>query len=215
MQVDVRDIVQNPINPRLISRDGINKLKVSLLVFPKMLEKRPIVINNENTILCGNMRHKALLEIIMMSRSEMKDFVLHNTGVDYGDISEQLDYWDGWRDNPMVQVDKVQLTSAEEKELIIKDNISFGEFKIEKLESYSQEELLEYGLIDVEPDTLLEPKREGARRVSIEKLRFGEREVPVTVEDYEELNERFEKHLDEQGTSFGFITSIMREHGED
>ena len=59
----IKDIKLNPDNPRLIKDARFKKLVQSLKEFPKMLELRPIVINEDNVVLGGNMRLKALREL--------------------------------------------------------------------------------------------------------------------------------------------------------
>ncbi len=212
MQVDFREITQNPINPRKISRDGIEKLKLSLLVFPKMLNVRPIIINEDKVILCGNMRHKALLEIFAMNGQDMRQFIMRSAKAEY-EIDKSIDFWDKWKNNPIISVTKSALTSKEEKELIVKDNISYGEFDNVKLDDFAKDELFDVGLFKEEGDSLLEPTRPGAKSRSIEKLRFGEYDLPMSMDEYIELKELFDNHVEEQGTSFGFITTIMKKHG--
>lgn len=56
------DIKPNPKNPRIIKDDKFKKLVQSLKDFPEMAAVRPVVINEHNVILGGNMRYKAMLE---------------------------------------------------------------------------------------------------------------------------------------------------------
>lgn len=60
--VKLSEIKSNPNNPRLIKDDKFRKLVESIKSFPKMLEIRPIVVNNEMVVLGGNMRLKACKE---------------------------------------------------------------------------------------------------------------------------------------------------------
>ena len=62
MLVKLSDIKNNPDNPRVLKDDKLAKLVESILDFPKMLEIRPIVINDDMMILGGNMRLKACQE---------------------------------------------------------------------------------------------------------------------------------------------------------
>lgn len=57
------DIKPNPENPRIIREDKFEKLVQSIKDFPDMLEKRPIVIDEDNVVLGGNMRLRALQEL--------------------------------------------------------------------------------------------------------------------------------------------------------
>jgi DNA modification methylase len=53
----------NNNNPRTISVDKLEKLKKSILEFPKMLELRPIIINEDYVVIGGNMRLTALMQL--------------------------------------------------------------------------------------------------------------------------------------------------------
>lgn len=57
-----QDIKLNPDNPRVIKDDNFQKLVKSLKEFPEMATVRPVVIDENNVILGGNMRYKAMLE---------------------------------------------------------------------------------------------------------------------------------------------------------
>lgn len=54
-------IKPNPSNPRVIKDDKFKKLVQSLKDFPEMATVRPVVIDETNTILGGNMRYKAMI----------------------------------------------------------------------------------------------------------------------------------------------------------
>lgn len=59
----ITEIKPNPSNPRVIKDEKYRKLVKSIQDFPEMLELRPIVIDETNTVLGGNMRLKALQEL--------------------------------------------------------------------------------------------------------------------------------------------------------
>jgi hypothetical protein len=61
-KVNINDIKTNPKNPRLIKDDKFRKLVKSIQEFPQMLELRPIVVDENNIVLGGNMRLKACKE---------------------------------------------------------------------------------------------------------------------------------------------------------
>lgn len=61
-KVKINSIKTNPKNPRLIKDDKFKKLVKSIQDFPQMLELRPIVVDENNIILGGNMRYKACIE---------------------------------------------------------------------------------------------------------------------------------------------------------
>ena len=55
-------IKPNKDNPRVIRGNKFDKLVNSIKEFPEMLKLRPIVIDEDNIILGGNMRYKACIE---------------------------------------------------------------------------------------------------------------------------------------------------------
>ena len=52
-------VKENPDNPRFIKDSKFKKLVKSIKAFPEMLEKRPIVVDENMVVLGGNMRLKA------------------------------------------------------------------------------------------------------------------------------------------------------------
>jgi hypothetical protein len=74
----IGDIKMNPNNPRTIKDDKFRQLVKSITEFPKMLELRPIVVNDDMIVLGGNMRLKAckeagLTQIPVIRASELTD----------------------------------------------------------------------------------------------------------------------------------------------
>ncbi len=62
MKLEINKLKPNKDNPRIIKDDKFKKLVKSIKEFPEMLELRPIVVDENMTILGGNMRHKACIE---------------------------------------------------------------------------------------------------------------------------------------------------------
>ena len=62
MIVDINKVKYNPKNPRIIKDYKFKKLVKSIKEFPEMLEKRPIVVDENMIVLGGNMRLKACHE---------------------------------------------------------------------------------------------------------------------------------------------------------
>jgi DNA modification methylase len=60
--VKISQVKTNPKNPRIIKDHKFKKLVQSIKDFPEMLEKRPIVVDENMIVLGGNMRLKACLE---------------------------------------------------------------------------------------------------------------------------------------------------------
>lgn len=68
MQIETKklklsQIKLNPDNPRRIGKTEMERLVKSLQDFPEMLELREIIIDENNIILGGNMRYRALKQI--------------------------------------------------------------------------------------------------------------------------------------------------------
>jgi len=61
-KVNIKEVIPNKSNPRIIKDDKFKKLVQSIKDFPQMLELRPIVVDENNIILGGNMRFKACIE---------------------------------------------------------------------------------------------------------------------------------------------------------
>lgn len=88
----------NPDNPRQIRKEKLELLIQSLKDFPEMMELRPMVIDEDNVIIGGNMRYEAL---------------------------KQLGYTEvpaSWVKKAS------HLTPEQKREFVIKDNNSFGEW---------------------------------------------------------------------------------------
>ena len=58
----INQLKSNESNPRIIKNDKFKKLVKSIKDFPEMLELRPIVIDEDNVILGGNMRYRACIK---------------------------------------------------------------------------------------------------------------------------------------------------------
>ena len=75
-KVKISAVKINELNPRFIRDLKFEKLVKSIQEFPKMLEIRPIVVNDEMIVLGGNMRLKAceeagLKEVFIIKASEL------------------------------------------------------------------------------------------------------------------------------------------------
>lgn len=76
--IPLSKIKSNPNNPRVIRDEKFEKLVNSIKEFPKMLEIRPIVVNDDMVVLGGNMRLKAckeagLKEVSIIKASELTE----------------------------------------------------------------------------------------------------------------------------------------------
>lgn len=107
----------NPGNPRKIAEAKMERLKKSLQDFERMMELRPIVVDEGWTVLGGNMRLQALKQL---------------------GFKEVPDEWVKMAEG---------LTEEQKREFIIKDNVGFGEWDWEMLgNEWESGQLTEWGL---------------------------------------------------------------------
>lgn len=103
--VKISEVKMNPNNPRIIKDDKFNKLVKSIQEFPKMLQIRPIVVNQDMIVLGGNMRLKACKEaglkevpIVMandLTEEEQRQFIIKdNVGFGEWDWEMLVNEWD-------------------------------------------------------------------------------------------------------------------------
>jgi DNA modification methylase len=101
----IKEIKPNPSNPRIIKDDKFKKLVKSIQDFPQMLELRPIVIDENNIVLGGNMRLKACIEAGLtdvpvkqakeLTEEQKKEFIVKdNVGYGEWDWDDLANNWD-------------------------------------------------------------------------------------------------------------------------
>ena len=149
--VKLSQIQVNGANPRTISKEKFDKLINSILVLPKMLELRPIVVDDTFVALGGNMRCRALTAIESMSVDELAQRL---SGLsDYQKKTEAekqrlVEYWGKWKETPTAPVIKAsELSEDERKEFIIKDNVGYGSWDMDMLANeWDSQDLDDWGL---------------------------------------------------------------------
>lgn len=115
--IKLKDLKPNQKNPRFIRDSKFIQLKESIDGFPKGLKYRPIIVNEDNVIIGGNMRHKALVEL------------------GYKEIPEE---WVMMED---------EFTEEERRRFVIVDNLGFGEWDYDMLgNEWDTEELGTWGM---------------------------------------------------------------------
>jgi site-specific DNA-methyltransferase (adenine-specific) len=128
--VKLSAVKANPNNPRVIRDEKFAKLKQSIIDFPEMLEKRPLVCYTEGDkyiVLGGNMRLKALSDI-------------------------------GAKEIPIILAD--EWTEEQRAQFLIKDNVGFGEWDWNTLANeWDADKLTEWGL-DLPPMDAIELEAE-------------------------------------------------------
>jgi ParB-like chromosome segregation protein Spo0J len=139
--MNINEIKPNPSNPRIIKDDKFKKLVKSIQDFPQMLELRPIVIDENNIVLGGNMRLKACIEAGLtdvpvkqakqLTEEQKKEFIVKDN-VGYGEWD-----WDDLANNWNVEdlsewgLDIPNFDIAEEQEMKDLSDKLKSEFKIE------------------------------------------------------------------------------------
>jgi DNA modification methylase len=128
--VEIKRVMPNPNNPRAIRDARFEKLKQSIIDFPEMLEKRPLVCYTEGKnyiVLGGNMRLKALQDI------------------GHGEVPIMLA--DDW-------------TEEQRAQFLIKDNVGFGEWDWNTLANEWDADKLEAWGLELPPMDAIELEAE-------------------------------------------------------
>ena len=126
-KVKLSDIKPNPKNPRKITYQQAEKLLKSIENLPEMMTLRPIIVDESNVILGGNMRYYALKK------------------AGYKDVPAE------W------VLKASDLTEEKKREFIIKDNASFGEWDWDILANEWSNLPLSDWAVDIPDDWLLPP----------------------------------------------------------
>ena len=154
-KVNISQVKTNPNNPRLIKDDKFKKLVSSIKEFPEMLEIRPIVVDNDNIVLGGNMRLRAckeaglkevhIIKADQLTEKQQREFIIKdNVGFgewDWDDLANQwdVDELEDWGLDLPVDL-KVQELEAEEDDyempneiktdIVLGDLIEIGEHRL-------------------------------------------------------------------------------------
>lgn len=156
-KVRLSQVKVNQANPRTIRESKLNLLVERLLVFPKMIQLRPIIVDDKLVILGGNMRVNALNKIATMPFDQIATII--GKTKDYQCLSQVekenlLSSWQSWLEKPTVEIARASaLSEAEKKEFVIADNASFGEWDYDRLANeWDNEDLVTWGLDIWRPD---------------------------------------------------------------
>jgi hypothetical protein len=151
--IKLNKIKVNDKNPRTITEDKLRRFIESILVFPKMLTIRPIIIDDKGVALGGNMRTRALKEIKKLGRDaipERLQQIRQYANKPQEEKNELLAHWDAWfKDETVPVIHAESLTEEEKREFIIKDNSSFGAWDWDVLANEWEPEQLEDWGVDV------------------------------------------------------------------
>jgi len=154
MKLNIKEIKLNEHNPRDITPEMFEKLKKSIQEFPQMLETRPLVIDENNVVLGGNMRLRALTDLGYekipvqkvegWSEEQKKEFVIKDN-LSYGVWdwellanswdAEQLEEWGlevpDWETEELeAEEDNYQVPDEIETDIQLGDLFQIGEHRL-------------------------------------------------------------------------------------
>ena len=137
------EIKLNQANPRIIRDEKYRVLVRSVAQFPKMLDKRGIVVDRSKMILGGNQRWRAILDILKMPENELLEILQGR--------EPEFQLWEQLRENKAVPddwiIDGSDFTDDEIRRFIIADNVEMGEHDWDMLANeWDAEELSDWGL---------------------------------------------------------------------
>ena len=155
MKLEINKLKPNKDNPRIIKDHKFKKLVQSIKDFPEMLELRPIVVDEDMTILGGNMRYRACIEAGLkevyvkiakgLSENQKKEFIVKdNVGFGEWDWDILANEWDS------IKLEDWGLELKIEDEI---DNLEEDE-EIELPQSVQLEPPKEYVIILCEPNSV-------------------------------------------------------------
>ena len=170
-KVKLSEIKSNPNNPRIIKDDKFHKLVKSIQEFPKMLEIRPIVVNQDMIVLGGNMRLKAskeagLKEVFIvkatdLTEEEQRQFIIKdNVGFGEWDWDMIANEWDevqlqdwgldipdfGVTEIPAAEEDDYEIPDELHTDIVLGDLIQIGDHRLlcgDSTDSDAVEKLME------------------------------------------------------------------------
>jgi hypothetical protein len=187
IKVKIEEVKPNPNNPRIITDDKFKKLVKSVKEFPKMLELRPIVVNEDMVVLGGNMRLKAykeagikeipIIKAVDLTPEEEKEFIIKDN-VGYGD-------WD-WS----------ALEGQYDDNTLLDWGVELPEFNLDNLD---------YGILDEDEEQLGQEleNMKGSIRKAIQ--------IEFEPEHYEEANELVRYWREQKLYIGGFLMEKLNE----
>lgn len=142
-EIALSRVSENEANPRTITEANFQKLVKSILVFPKMLQLCPIVVDETYKALGGNMRTRALCHIVSMTPEAIMDVLDTDQRLTDAEKLAIANYWSQWKEQPTATIVKASdLTEGQKKEFIIKDNAGFGDWDTNALANQWNTDLL-------------------------------------------------------------------------
>lgn len=180
IKVKIEEVKLNSSNPRIIKDAKFKKLVKSIQDFPEMLQLRPIVVDENNEILGGNMRYRAVVEAGLkevyiikadtLTEEQKKEFIIKDN-VGYGewdwDIlanewnNDQLEEWglDVWKDNTNYLEEAESTTSSNSE---VKNGAQSDDYSVFELVMLYENKLILLDTINQVKNNFLFEKQEEA-----------------------------------------------------
>ena len=144
--------------------------------------KVPIIIDKDNVIVAGHTRYKASKKLELQ---EVPCIVAD-------DLTEE-------------QIKAFRIADNKVSEIAEWDN----DILAIEMEDISEFDMSDFGFIDnQEIEPINDEEIENTQRIE-NVLKFGKVQVIMTDEEFEELNEKFDNYVDENGVSFGFVRWLI------
>lgn len=217
-ELKISQIAENLSNPRSIEPEALERLVESILAFPKMLELRPIVVDEMNTALGGNMRVQALKKIAEMTAEQIKERLSAKKGFATKPAAEQeaiLTYWSKWLRKKTAYVAKAsELTESEKNQFVVKDNVSYGEWDTEGMRDIDADLLQDWGIdIDINSAGTTQSGKPGKSTPTGEKVEteIPQEALPEELQGVDMNPDKMEEYESTEDTKFDYIAISYRE----
>lgn len=178
-------------NPRSITKEQLVKLQESIQNNPDYFEARPIILSDRTG------------ELVIIAGNQRYEACV------------QL----GIEEVPTVLIPN--LTEEREREIIIRDNVSNGQWDMTRLFEWDCRELMEWGLDGISfpemndfsnevEDTHNVLRNENYEAgAHIKYLAFEGYKIPITDVELERLKQRANEYLEENGVMIGFVNNLL------
>ena len=185
----IKDLTPNDKNPRMISPKAFDALKKSLKDFPEMESIREVIIDENNLVLAGHQRLKALeslgqtevpvKQVFGLTEKQKEEFIIKD--------NIQQGEWD--LDVLTAEWDTDALVDWGLDENWLSKYTDFGD--------------------DIDDEGI------GGTKKFESVLRFANREVPMTIEEEVALKDLLDRYVSDNQVSFGFVDYIVKKCSED
>lgn len=199
LSVPLSDLKEDPQNARKHGQRNIEAIKASLDRFG---QQTPIVIDGDNVVRKGNGTFRAARELgwdklqcvrTTLAGSEAKAYAIADNRT--GDLAE----WD-----ELVLAETIKSLQSEEDEALSLAT-GFDDDEVDEL----LERLAEEHANDNQGPSVL-GSTEGKTKATV-YLTWEANRVPLTDQEIAKLNQRLEVYFAENGTSYGFLGSLLSE----